>query len=558
MADIIDVIRRKYDIDIKKDNIIKLYKIDSADISISDLESKIVDRRKKWNQSINGANEKFAERDKAYLEKADKFEAILRDEKLRKDLFEFYKGKKGSGSAEVSGLVKKYFGLISATTKVGKSELEFFLKYFPDEKKNKKSILEFLKKEYKVVIASFGGQKDNEEEMDEDSQKTKKKSSSFIVNLFSEKTLIKLRKCELDFNIAAESEQVVSRYPEVKKSLYEYLEIGKYKKLDDFKKHVGDKRTEIYNIRNDFGSEFISLVDLYNGLSSVVENDDVRDNFEEFKLLIMYPALTPYMYEIGEIKKDTLNELYAIANEEYSFRSVTDFLVSYFNIVYDNFGIYEDPIKKIMANAEKQAGKEKVLNAISSLWGRTKGRKLPAKLRVVYALSYWPIHVLAFVFKAGKFAIEKLRYFGVGSAVLISLMFIFGGESVYGDANLFTNGLPWGQYLKALNGLESTNFLLQLLSSIEAIIKIIFMYFSIGGVVGYFFWQLSVNLRKKIDLKGLERSIDAIIDNAKKRIIEQDEDNPNGLMSKKMPLIITNVVGLLVFVMAVILLNIIL
>ena len=96
MADIVDVIRSKYGIDVKKDNIIKLYKIDSAEISSSDLEAKIADRRKKWNQSINGANEKFAERDRAYLEKADKFEAILRDEKLRKELFEFAKGKKST------------------------------------------------------------------------------------------------------------------------------------------------------------------------------------------------------------------------------------------------------------------------------------------------------------------------------------------------------------------------------------------------------------------------------------------------------------------------------
>ena len=556
MADIVDVIRSKYGIDIKKDNIIKLYKIDSADISSSDLEEKIADRRKKWNQSINGANEKFAERDRAYLEKADKFEAILRDEKLRKEVFDYHKGKKSGDTVDVSGLVKKYFGLINSTTKIGKAELEFFLKYFPDEKKNKKSILAFLKKEYKVIIASLGGGKDNEnedaenvEEMAED-----KKKSHFIVNLFSEKTLIKLRKCELDFGVAAKTEQVVNRYPELKKSLYEYLEIGKFKKLGDFKTYIVEKRTEIYNVRNDFGSDFIPLVDLYNGLSSVIENEDVRDNFEEFKLLIMYPALTPYMYEIGEIKKDSLEDLYNIASEEYNFRSVTDFLVSYFNLVYDNFGIYEDSIKKIMANAEKQAGKEKALNAISAFFGKTKTKKLPAKLRLVYALSYWPIHVLAFVFKVGKFAIEKLRYFGVGLGVLICLAFIFGGKGMYGEANLFTNGLPWGEYLQALNGLESKNFLLQLLSSIEAILKIFFMYFSVGGVVGYFFWKLSVNLRKRIDLKGVERSIDAIIDNAKTRIIEQDEDNPEGLMNKKMPLIATNLVGLLAFIVVVILL----
>lgn len=553
MADIVDVLRSKYDIDIKKDNIIKLYKIDSADISPADLEAKIADRRKKWNQSINGANEVFAARDKAYLEKADRFEAILRDDKLRKELFDFHKGKKSAESVDVSGLVKKYFGLINATTKIGKSEIEFFLKYFPDEKKNKKSILEFLKKEYKVIVAGVGG-KDTEDEKDNaaEAEEGKKKKSNIIVNLFSEKTLIKLRKCELDFKAAAESEQVANRYPEVRKSLYEYLEIGKFKKIEEFQKYVAEKRTEIFNVRNDFGSDYIPLVDLYNGLSSVIENEDIRDNFAEFKLLVMYPVLTPYMYEIGEIKKDSLDDLYNIAAEEYSFRSVSDFLVSYFNVVYDNFGIYEDSIKKIMANAEKQAGKEKALNAISAFLGTTKGKKLPAKLRLVYVLSYWPIHVLAFVFRLGKFFVEKLRYIGIGLGVIISLACIFGGKGMYGDANLFTNGLPWGEYLKALNGLESTNFFLQFFSSIEAIIKIVFMYFSMGGIVAFFFWKLAANLRKRMDLKGIERSFGAIIDNAKKRIIEQDEDNPDSLMNKKMPLIITNFVGLLAFIAVVI------
>lgn len=553
MTDIVDVLRSKYDVDIKKDNIIKLYKIDSADISSADLEAKIADRRKKWNQSINGANEKFAERDRAYLEKADRFEAILRDEKLRRQLFDFYKGEKNADSVEVSGLVKKYFGLINTTTKIGKSEVEFFLKYFPDEKKNKKSILEFLKKEYKVIVASFGG-KDSEEEADSSAEpkEEKKKKSTIIVNLFSEKTLIKLRKCELDFQTASESDQVSNRYPDIKKSLYEYLEIGKFKQLEEFKKYIAEKRTEIFNVRNDFGSDFIPLVDLYNGLSAALENEDIRDNFAEFKLLLMYPVLTPYMYEIGEIKKDSLDSLYNIAAEEYSFRSVSDFLVSYFNLVYDNFGIYEDSIKSIMAHAEKQAGKEKTLNAISAFFGATKSKKLPAKLRLVYALSYWPIHVLAFVFRLGKFIIEKLRYFGIGFGIIISLACIFSGQGLYGDANLFTNGLPWGEYLNALNGLESTNFFLQLLSSIEALIKIVFMYFSIGGVVAFFFWKLAANLRKRIDLKGIERSFAAIIDNAKKRIIEQDEDNPDGLMKKKLPLIITNFVGVLAVIAAVI------
>ena len=547
MADIRDVIRSKYGIDIKETNLLKLYKLESPDIAANELETKFAERRKKWEQGVNGANEKFAERDRAYLEKAPTFEAILRDQKLRKELFAYHSGKKGTegGGGEVSGLVRKYFSLIQATTKIGKNELEFFLKYFPDEKRNKKSIIEFLKKEYKVMISAFEGKEkdsDKDEEKEQENDKKAERKSNAITNLFAEKSLLKLRQCELAFTTAQSSPQVVNKYPQIRTSLYEYLQIGKFKSQKDFKEYVDKTRAEVYNVRNDFGTEFIPLVDMFNGLSALVEYNDIRDNFEEFKLLVMYPALTPYMYEIGEIKKESLNQLYEVASGEYGFRSVPDFLVSYFNQVYDNFGIYEDNIRKLMKNAEKQAGKEKAINAISDFFGAKRGKRLPANLRIVYALAYWPIHVLAFIFRVYKFMVEKLRYVGVGLGVLISLIFIFNGENIYGSANFFTNGFPWGDYLHELNGLQDAGFILGLLSTVEALIKMAFMYGGVGFVVGYFLWTLSVSLRKNIDLKGIERSFDTIIDNAKVRLQEQNDEYPDQIMKKKLPIIITNAV----------------
>ena len=50
MADIVDIIRKKYDIDIKNINILKLYKIEEAKISEDELEEKIAKCRKKWQQ----------------------------------------------------------------------------------------------------------------------------------------------------------------------------------------------------------------------------------------------------------------------------------------------------------------------------------------------------------------------------------------------------------------------------------------------------------------------------------------------------------------------------
>ena len=59
MADIHEIILSKYEIDITKENIIKLYKIDKPDLSEDELNSCINSTRKRWLQSINGANEKM-------------------------------------------------------------------------------------------------------------------------------------------------------------------------------------------------------------------------------------------------------------------------------------------------------------------------------------------------------------------------------------------------------------------------------------------------------------------------------------------------------------------
>ena len=95
MADIQSRILSEYGIDIAQEDILKIYKINSADLSPEELEQKISDTRKRLNGSVNGANEKLAERARGRLEKAPKYEEILRDNKLRKELFQYYKDPSG-------------------------------------------------------------------------------------------------------------------------------------------------------------------------------------------------------------------------------------------------------------------------------------------------------------------------------------------------------------------------------------------------------------------------------------------------------------------------------
>ena len=156
MADIQDKILRKYGIDISYENIFKLYKMDSPDITPQELDVKIQDTRKRWTISVNGANEKNAKRDSARLEKADQFESVLKDEKLRREVFDYYSKRSGAtagGTSPENGsteFAKEYFELVGTTKKIKKEDVDFFFKYYQSQRKNKKAILEMLSNELKV------------------------------------------------------------------------------------------------------------------------------------------------------------------------------------------------------------------------------------------------------------------------------------------------------------------------------------------------------------------------------------------------------------------------
>lgn len=548
MAQVRDTILKKYGIDIEKEDIPKLYKITNPNLSDAELEACISACRTKWNKGLNSPNEALAAKFSGYLEKADRYEEILRNPTLRQGLF-------GGGSAksetgEVSALTRKYFSLISATRRIKKPELDFFLNYFPKEKKNRKSIEAFLKKEYKAVIVSFGGSgKEEEEKEEKEETEQPAKPSGFIENLFSEQTVLSLRKCELNFQEAREKPAVMNRYPELSDSLYEYLGIGGFDQAEAFEAYINRQKEAVYAVRDEFGTDYVCLVDLFNSISSLLRKSDVVNNFPEFKLLIMYPALTPYMYEIEEIKSKSLNQLYEIASSEYSFHSMPDFLVSYFNVIYDNFGIYADSVRKTMKQAQKQEGKQKAINAMYAAVGMTRGTSMPAAIRGVFALAYWPLYLLYFIFTVVRFVIEKMRYFGIGVGVLLSVISIV-------DCDVVNELLHWSDFLHEITGLEQLGFLSGVFANLQGILLILCEIFAAGLIVGSFFWTLSVLMRKSIDLIGISRSIAALIENAKKRTREQYEASSNAVMQKKLPMIVTNfaflaaiLIGVLILVM---------
>ena len=225
MADIREIILNKYNIDIDKEKILKLYGIDKKDISDEELTSKIEATVKKWNISVNGANEKNAIRDSERLKNAAKYEAILRDKSIRKNLFDYYSGSKSAENQDINRSVdfaREYFSLVATTKKIRNSDIEFFFDYYKEERKNQKAIMDMLSKELKIHGNAVGEKEDNNED---DSNEVKKKSN-VIVNLFEKKTIIKIKTAIDSYNEAKKSEELCKRYNGLGNSLYDYLEIN--------------------------------------------------------------------------------------------------------------------------------------------------------------------------------------------------------------------------------------------------------------------------------------------------------------------------------------------
>ncbi len=520
--DIIDKIRSQYDIDVKKINLITLYKIKSPDITLEELDGLLADRKSKWQQSVdNGTNERFIARDQAYLDQAEKFETILRDYTLRHELFDFYSGSKKQAVGEVSKLAKDFFDLVNQTKRINKETIEFFFAYYPSERKNKKSILEYLKKQYKVVGASENNELEEYREYENDDIETQNEetSSFWVSNLFQEKTVMMLRKSERNFEDSLVNESVLNRYPKINDGMYDFLELDSYDNHENFKKHIEELRTEVYEFdkqQSEMGiGENKSFLNFINCIRDALKCDDIRDNFSEFKLLIKYPKLTPYMYSISEIKKSSLTSLYNISTGMYGFRNLDDFLLTYFVEIYDNFGLYVQPIKKLLADAEKNAGKQKILNGIDRIFGFRKTGKLDPKIKTVHLLTYWPVYMVAWLAKIMRVIFENIKYVSIASAILIAIRLMFA--------------LIIGAEKGSLSNIVDV-----IISLSICVIPAVFF--------GFFIWNSASILLKEFDIIGIDRTFEKVLEDARKRTEEKYEDYGNSLLSKRLPGIIGNFV----------------
>ena len=559
MADIQSKILSKYGIDIAQENIFKLYKIDSANISSQELEAKIQDTRRRWNSSINGANEKNAERDRARLEKADKYETILKDTKLRKEVYNFYNkpaNPSGGGATPGGGstdFAKEYFELVATTKKIKKADVDFFFKYYQSERKNKKAIIEMLSKELKVAGLGKEGKYADEGDTTDEEGKKKDDSSPLIANLFQEATVLKIRRAVEKFEEATQSNELCQRYPEIRNGLFAFLEIKDVDNAEQFKNIMTAKSKEVYAIRQERGTEYVPLVDLFNILQSISDYQDVVDNIPEFKLLLKYPNLTPYMFAFVEMKPSTVKGLVDVANRNYVFRDDTDFILNYYKPIHDNFGISDSGIGAILRKAEKKAKQNKVLNDIDEKLGRNKNkRKISVGAEIIHWLVYWPIFVVYFVFEVAKAIFTELHRFAIPVFIIL-----FGLESwllpKLGIDNLlilrkvfFKN--EWLSYLDSFWGETGINLVENILLSLIIVIILLIVYVVPPLFVSLFIAEFADDFNKRFDWVGIERTFQQIFQILRKKTEDQYLAQKKLFVRRKIGKVIINLVSLTVLV----------
>lgn len=561
MADIRNIVLSKFGVDIVQENVFKLYKIDSITISSQELEIKFQNTRKRWNSSINGANEKNAERDKARLEKADKYEAILKDAKLREELFAFYSKQHestGEGAVPVAStqFAKEYFELIATTKKIKKADVDFFFKYYQEERKNKKAILEMLSKELKVNGLGKEEKYAEEGDIEESEGKKKDDSSPLIVNLFQEATVLKIRRAIDKFDEASKSVEICQRYPSIQFGLYEFLEIKDVDSAKQFTEIMASKGKEVYAIRQERGTEYIPLVDMFNIFQSVGDYRDVVDNILEFKLLLKYPNLTPYMYSFVDMKPSTMKGIIDVADREYVFRDDTDFILNYYKPVHDNFGISDNGIGAILRKAEKKAKQNKVLNEIDEKLGRQKHkRKVSIGAEIIHWLAYLPVFAVYFVFEVARVIFSKLHRMAIPVFLVL-----FGLENLllpkYGIDNLivlkklfFKN--QWLSYLSNIMGETGVNVVGTILLSLVLIIILLAIYIIPPLFVALFIFEFSDEFNKRFDWGGIRRTFQLIFQNLGKRTENQYIDNKKRFIWTYIGKVIVNISCLFILIFSV-------
>ncbi len=220
--------------------------------------------------------------------------------------------------------------------------------------------------------------------------------NGIVVNLFQKDTVLDIKKCTDNCKTVSDDEQVCKDYPGLKGGMHEFLNLEEMNTPQEFSEAVSQSRSSVYDRRQEKGHAYDPLVDFFNGMSEMSQRKDVQDNFGEFKLLVKYPALTPYMYEAETVDENTLEDFFVIAYNEYDFYDLDEFLSEYFLQVYDNFNI---DISKIQEIIKKAGERNKFFSKLNKIIGFRTKLRTSGKVNTIHWLLYWPIALLFMLFE---------------------------------------------------------------------------------------------------------------------------------------------------------------
>ena len=549
MDDLRIKIIEKYQIDIDEDNLLELYKIKDQNISSDDLKKSIEDTRNRWKKSLNGTNEKYIEIAKKRLAKSDKYEKILNDSKLRKALFKYY----GNNGNKDLDFAKEYFGIIASSKKLNTDDVNFFFKCYKSQKKYKKEIIEMLKNDYKLKGMGKGGEK--EENENEENKKSKKESKYIIKNKFDEKTILDFIKCEEIYQKASSDEAIYSKFPDIKKGLYYFLNLDGYKDVESFTKDIFEKKQSAFTYRQDKGDKFQIYVDIYNKVYDIIQKNDIKDNFEEYKLLVRYTNLIPYMYAINEMKKNTYDMLVNIAKREYFFTDASDFAIRYFKIIYDNFNIDISAIENIINKAKKSTAKSFIIKFVDNILGRNNEKRVPFIVNVIHFLIYWPIFSLYFVFEIFKTVCINVKKLVIPVGIISFVYFNIQIPKIYKNVQnmlILTkigNHKQWYEFVETFSRMKIETKSDVIIESIIAVILLLLLYGIPTFIVTDFIFESAVMLKVNTDWVGIERTFNVLCKKIKENTINKYSLYKDKYVKKEIKKVFINFICILVVIL---------
>lgn len=564
MAGIKDEVYSKYGIDIDADrNIItKKYRYTDPKASDADVEKLIEKAKSNWQRTVDsGTMQKQIDEAKVRLEESPKFERLLRDSKLRVKVAEYYNS--GSGSSVDLSHASDYFEIVSTTKSLHLDDVDFYIRCFPEYRKNKKLIIEMLNKTYKINLKAKEESDDVSLTTDDGkgnkkkAKKAKKQSGAMIVNKFSADTVSIIIQIDKLHKECKNLKSIQDRYPEVQEDLATFLGIKGVTTPEEYAKYVDEHKKQAYTVKQEFGNEYGIVLDIYNRLDELLDpnkHKDVHDSFNEFRVLLYYPGLTPYMYPLEDAKKKTLEKLFSIAKdvERYGFKNIDEFISKYYVLVYQNFNIDDTSISAMLKAARKNA--EKVLKNLDKNTKTVKEDQGSKFFNVLYGFAFWPLYILFFLFEIIKFIVDHLKKVAVVSVIpFIILQGIFIKNhssydftilkdlfSTVGRLNVFQQVIG-----SVPDGISYT-----IISTLFVIAFIAAKYLALPLSVSYILICSSSSLKKRVDWIGIERTFKLILQSNRKLNINIEKASKKAFKKKMISNAVINIIFTILIVIA--------